>query len=73
MSRTRVLFLCTHNSARGQMAEGFLRTYGDDRYEAFSAGLEPRQIDPLTVRVIGRARHRHHRPALQGSGRVSGS
>ena len=52
MGKTRVLFLCTHNSARSQMAEAFLRTYGDDRYEAFSAGLEPREIDPLTVKVM---------------------
>ena len=52
MARTKVLFICTHNSARSQMAEAFLRTYGSGGYEAFSAGLEPTQIDPLTVTVM---------------------
>ena len=52
MSKTRVLFICTGNSARSQMAEAFLRTYGGDRYEPFSAGLEPRAVNPLTVRVM---------------------
>jgi len=49
---TRVLFLCTGNSARSQMAEAFLRKYGGDHFEAFSAGLEPKDIHPLTIQVM---------------------
>ncbi len=49
---TRVLFLCTGNSARSQMAEAFLRKYGGEQFEAFSAGLEPRAIHPLTIQVM---------------------
>lgn len=49
---TRVLFLCTGNSARSQMAEAFLRKYGDEKYEAHSAGLEPKGLHPLTIRVM---------------------
>jgi arsenate reductase len=52
MAKTKVLFLCTRNTARSQMAEAFLRTYGGETYEAYSAGLEPREIDPLTIRVM---------------------
>ncbi|OPL19295.1 MAG: hypothetical protein AVO35_11145 [Candidatus Aegiribacteria sp. MLS_C] len=52
MDRTRVLFLCTGNSARSQMAEAFLREYGGDRFEVFSAGLEPSPIHPLTLKVM---------------------
>jgi len=49
---TRVLFLCTGNSARSQMAEAFLRTYGGDHFEVHSAGLEPKEIHPLTIQVM---------------------
>lgn len=48
----RVLFLCTHNSARSQMAEGFLRARGGDRYEVFSAGTHARGVNPLAIKVM---------------------
>lgn len=49
---TRVLFLCTGNSVRSQMAEAFLRKYGGEDYEAHSAGLVPKDLHPLTVLVM---------------------
>jgi arsenate reductase len=52
MSNTRVLFLCTGNSARSQMAEAFLRKYAGDRFEAHSAGLEPKGMNPFTIKVM---------------------
>jgi len=52
MIKTKVLFLCTHNSARSQMAEGLLRHYYGDRYEAFSAGATPTKLNPLAVKVM---------------------
>jgi arsenate reductase len=55
MEKQRVLFLCTGNSARSQMAEAFLRKYGAERFEAHSAGLEPKAINPFTIRVMREA------------------
>jgi arsenate reductase len=52
MTMRRVLFLCTHNSARSQMAEGFLRELGGDRFEVASAGIEARGLDPLAVQAM---------------------
>ena len=52
MNKTRVLFLCTHNSARSQMAEGLLRHLAGDRFEAHSAGTEATHVRPLAVRAM---------------------
>ena len=50
--RVRVLFLCTHNSARSQMAEGLLRHLGGARFEAHSAGTEATHVRPLAIRAM---------------------
>lgn len=48
----RVLFLCTGNSARSQMAEGLLRSLGGHDFEVYSAGTHPQGVDPLAVQVM---------------------
>lgn len=50
--KLRVLFVCTHNSARSQMAEAFLRFHGGDRFEAFSAGTEATAVRPEAITVM---------------------
>ena len=50
--KQRILFICTHNSARSQMAEGLLRHLGGDRFEAYSAGTEATQVRPLAIEVM---------------------
>jgi arsenate reductase (thioredoxin) len=53
--RLRVLFLCTGNSCRSQMAEGWARHLRGDRIEAFSAGIETHGLNPDAVRVMAEA------------------
>lgn len=55
VASTRVLFLCSHNSARSQMAEGFLRALGGERFTVESAGTVAREVHPLAVRVMAEA------------------
>ena len=50
--KKKVLFVCTHNSARSQMAEGLLNSLYGNRYEAYSAGTEPNIIDPHAILVM---------------------
>lgn len=50
--KTRVLFVCVHNTARSQMAEAFLNHLAGERFEAESAGLEPAELNPLAVEVM---------------------
>jgi arsenate reductase len=52
LRKKKVLFLCTHNSARSQMAEGLLRAMYGDRYEAYSAGVDATSVDPRAVQAM---------------------
>ena len=52
MDKKSVLFLCTHNSARSQMAEGIMNHLYGDRYQASSAGTEPGTVNPLAVKAL---------------------
>jgi arsenate reductase len=52
MSSQRVLFICTHNSARSQMAEAMLRVMGGEEFEAFSAGTEASKVRPEAIAVM---------------------
>lgn len=52
LSPTRILFLCTHNSARSQMAEAIARTCSKGRIESFSAGTEPGVVNPYAIRAM---------------------
>jgi arsenate reductase len=52
VTRERVLVLCTHNSARSQMAEALLRALAPDRFEVVSAGTEATRVHPLAIRAM---------------------
>jgi arsenate reductase len=51
-NKKRVLFLCTGNSARSQMAEGLLRHLAGEKYDVFSAGTRPKGVHPRTIEVM---------------------
>ncbi len=51
--KKRILFICTHNSARSQMAEAFLKTLFPERFEAYSAGTQPGKLNPFVVKAMG--------------------
>ncbi len=51
-TKSHVLFLCTNNAARSQMAEALMKKYASNRYAVYSAGLAPTAIDPYTIRVM---------------------
>ncbi|MGQ9614783.1 MAG: arsenate reductase ArsC [Spirochaetota bacterium] len=50
--KKRILFICTHNSARSQMAEGFINNLYGDRYEALSAGTEKTRVNPYAIEAM---------------------
>ena len=52
MKKMKVLFLCEHNSARSQMAEGLLKHLYGEKYEVFSAGTNPTQVNPFVIKVM---------------------
>jgi len=52
MEKTKVLFVCVHNSARSQMAEAFLNRLAGEKFEAESAGLDPKTLNPVVVDVM---------------------
>lgn len=67
-SPLRILFLCTHNRARSQLAEGIARYLGGDQVEVYSAGDQPTQVHPLTIEMLselGIDTSRHHAKDMQ--------
>ncbi len=50
--KKRVLFICTRNSSRSQMAEGLLRAFYGDCYEVYSAGIEPSSVNPFAIKAM---------------------
>lgn len=52
MNKKKILFLCTENSARSQMAEGIMRYFRADEFEAFSAGTEPKGVHPKAAEIL---------------------
>lgn len=52
IEKKKILFICTHNSARSQMAEGFVNALLSDRFEAISAGIDPSGVNPFAIKVM---------------------
>lgn len=55
MEKKTVLFICTQNSARSQMAEGLLRSIAGDRFDVFSAGINPFRVNPYAIAAMQKA------------------
>ncbi|OEC88487.1 MULTISPECIES: arsenate reductase ArsC [Methanobacterium] len=53
MAKERVLFMCIHNAARSQMAEGLFRHLHGDDFDVYSAGSDPQKVDPLAIKCMG--------------------
>jgi len=51
-NKIKVLFVCTGNSCRSQMAEGLLRAIADDRFDVYSAGSHPSRVHPIAIKVM---------------------
>lgn len=51
-NKKKVLFICTHNSARSQIAEGLLKTLKGEYYDVYSAGTEPSRVHPLAIKIM---------------------
>jgi len=67
LNETKLIVLCTGNSARSQMAEAFLRRYASNRFDIYSAGFEPKGVNPYTIKVmeeIGYDMSSHHSKSL---------
>jgi arsenate reductase (thioredoxin) len=74
VGKLRVLFLCTGNSCRSQMAEGWARHFKSDRIDAYSAGTEPQKLDPVAVKVmaeVGVDISRHRAKHISDLGRIN--
>lgn len=67
-----VLFVCTHNSARSQMAEGLMNAFYGDRYEAYSAGTSPSAVNPYSIKVMEEVDIDISRQRSKGLGEYSG-
>ena len=52
LMKKTVLFLCTHNSCRSQLAEGLLKNLAGDKFDVYSAGVEPTSVHPLAIKVM---------------------
>ncbi len=50
--RKKILFVCIHNSARSQMAEAYIEKFANDRFESYSAGIEPGKLNPVVVEAL---------------------
>jgi arsenate reductase (thioredoxin) len=50
--KKKILFICTHNAARSQMAEGYMKSKYGDRYKVFSAGTEVTRVHPMAIAVM---------------------